>query len=391
MRHEFTTAVAIAVALGGLASCSPDSATRPIASSQNALLNEADDDETLVVDNDKADCPNADFNSIQAAVLAAAPGTTILVCPGTYTENVRIETHAKDGLTLIGLGGPQKVILDGLLGTAAPTGYDGIVLRDVSDVDIRGFTVTGFHENVFLQTGADRNTIRHNVARGPSAHDGIRVDDADENLIEHNVIFGNGVPPRGCGVDLQLGAKNNVVRHNRIFGQDRAGVRLRGAGTGNIVIANQSEGNGNGILIETTAGSRVEHNRFEDNFAQGDQRGVGIRLLNTVSTPATPNVVRHNEIEGNQSDGIALENADGNLIERNQSDENGRDGIRADPLSAANTIRRNRMAKNGEHDAHDDSVGPGTAGTANFWLKNRCKTENRPGLCETRKNEDDSN
>jgi SLT domain-containing protein len=32
--------------------------------------------------------------------------------------------------------------------------------------------------------------------------------------------------------------------------------------------------------------------------------------------------------------------------------------------------------------AHDDSVGPGTSGTANFWLENHCQTQNRPGLCE---------
>ena len=33
-----------------------------------------------------------------------------------------------------------------------------------------------------------------------------------------------------------------------------------------------------------------------------------------------------------------------------------------------------------EHDAHDDSLGTGTAGTANVWRRNRGRTENRPGL-----------
>jgi hypothetical protein len=40
------------------------------------------------------------------------------------------------------------------------------------------------------------------------------------------------------------------------------------------------------------------------------------------------------------------------------------------------------MSGSGEHDAHDDSVGPGIAGTANFWVDNICETGNRPGLCE---------
>jgi hypothetical protein len=56
--------------------------------------------------------------------------------------------------------------------------------------------------------------------------------------------------------------------------------------------------------------------------------------------------------------------------------------VEAHAASDGNTIERNVIRESGEHDAHDDSVGPGTAGTANFWLKNNCKTENRPGLCE---------
>jgi pectin methylesterase-like acyl-CoA thioesterase len=55
---------------------------------------------TLVVDDDKVQCPNADFTSIQAAVTAATPGTTIVVCPGTYTEQVTIPA-GKNDLTLV--------------------------------------------------------------------------------------------------------------------------------------------------------------------------------------------------------------------------------------------------------------------------------------------------
>jgi len=63
---------------------------------------------------------------------------------------------------------------------------------------------------------------------------------------------------------------------------------------------------------------------------------------------------------------------------------NGRDGIRVfDSLAAENTIERNVIRESGEHDAHDDSVGPGTGGTANFWINNKCETDNRLGLlCE---------
>jgi parallel beta-helix repeat protein len=336
---------------------------------------------TLIVDNDLADCPNADFTSIQAAVLAADPGTKILICPGTYVEEVVIAGPAKSGIRLIGRGRAEEVVLDGLLGVAAPTGYNGIELSNVSDVVITNFTVTRFHENIYLLPGANENTISHMIARGPSAHDGIRADNAHRNVITHNTVFDNGVPPRGCGIDLLLGSSDNLITHNDIFGQDRAGVRLLGAGVGNVVSHNRSRLNGNGVFLQNTSGSVIEHNFLEANFAQGDQRGVGIRMLSTTA-PATFNIVRFNHIQRNQSDGIALENADDNTIANNHSDDNGRDGIRADSLASGNTIEKNHMHRNLEHDAHDDSVGPGSAGTANFWIGNRCLTENRPGLCE---------
>src|SRR5262245_10236473 len=41
---------------------------------------------TLVVDNDRKDCPNAGYIRIRAAIRAAKPGDTVHVCAGTYAE-----------------------------------------------------------------------------------------------------------------------------------------------------------------------------------------------------------------------------------------------------------------------------------------------------------------
>lgn len=40
----------------------------------------------IVVDDDRVECPNAAFTRIQDAVDAAAPGSQIRVCKGTYVE-----------------------------------------------------------------------------------------------------------------------------------------------------------------------------------------------------------------------------------------------------------------------------------------------------------------
>jgi hypothetical protein len=97
--------------------------------------------------------------SIQAAVDAAAPGDTIRVMPGDYTETqsgavagVRITKP----LTLVALGpaGKVRILWNGLASQR-----DGILVEpaspgdpDVDGVEINGFTVEGFpHNGIFLR------------------------------------------------------------------------------------------------------------------------------------------------------------------------------------------------------------------------------------------------
>lgn len=56
-------------------------------SATHAQENEAREKKArILVDDDKVQCPNAAFTSIQTAVSAAHSGDTIRVCPGTYDE-----------------------------------------------------------------------------------------------------------------------------------------------------------------------------------------------------------------------------------------------------------------------------------------------------------------
>jgi hypothetical protein len=95
-------------------------------------------------------------------------------------------------------------------------------------------------------------------------------------------------------------------------------------------------------------------------------------------------------VSGFLGSGIRLgNNAQSNTVENNKSDSNGVDGIRALPGSGAggatsNIIRNNSMRSNGEHDCHDDSVGPynAPAMVANQWISDLGLTENKIGLCK---------
>ena len=66
---------------------------------------------TWTVDDDKADCPNAAFTSIQAAVNQAAPWDTVVICAGVYEELVFRFLLLAGGFAFLhkGLGVPKGV------------------------------------------------------------------------------------------------------------------------------------------------------------------------------------------------------------------------------------------------------------------------------------------
>jgi hypothetical protein len=359
MRHRWALTLSIAVA--ALTFAPQGLATRPV-----------------VVDDDHAQCHNAQYTSIQAAVNAAGPGIRIEVCAGTYAEEVLIATAAKNDLRLHARGRRGAVVLDG-----NNTMLFGFKLEQVNGVLIEGFDIRRYHDGIVLN-GADDNTIRHNHTSAAWDHDGIVVmGGSDANNVHHNVSF-NNTQPIGCGISVGGGSRDNRVHHNLTFGNMNAGILLGGgllgaAGPGNVVAFNRVVNNpGHGILSALTGGSRIHHNYVRHNGFRADRPGHGIFLTGAGTTGV---VVAYNRVLNSTLDGISLANADANRLVRNHSRANGRDGIRADSASTDNRITRNHMRRNTEHDCHDDSVGGGTVGTANFWLRNHGRTENRPGLC----------
>jgi parallel beta-helix repeat protein len=303
---------------------------------------------TWFVDNDGADCPNADYTSIQAAVASPTtlPGDTIQVCAGTYNESVTVN---KNDLSIKAKGPAGAVLLDG----NGPPLY-GFGLVGVTGVLIEGFSVTQYHNNIHL-FGSDGNIIRSNITFDASDHDGIVADQgSDANLIEHNVSFGN-VRPIGCGISAGGGSSNNIIRNNEVFGNANAGILLGGgvigsAGPGNVVAHNYSHDNGKpvagttrgiGILNAITPGSIIAHNRVQSNNAHGIQ----------VSGAASTNVtVEYNLVGGNGSlnsdDGIRLQEASASIVRYNDSRRNRHNGIHLTG-SSNNLVEYNVLDDNG--------------------------------------------
>jgi nitrous oxidase accessory protein NosD len=379
---------------------------------------------TLVVDNDGAECPQAEYATIQQAVAAAEAGDKILVCPGLYTGTVVIDTP---NLRIEAQAAPGEVVLRG----TGAVGELGFVLLNTTGVVLEGFTVQGFGRAQIRIQGGSGNTVRKNVTKDAVVNDGIQVTSSSANVVEQNTSHGNLQDGIFVGriTDIPFEpASDNIIRHNETF-NNRFGINLNGSGPGNVIFGNRSHDNTQrGIAnLNLSHGNEITYNHV---FANGLTAipgvagvGVGINVNNSslvivrsnraegngtsgiTLTTAANNVVTHNLSDGNAASGVQLNAATGSVVEKNllyrnmdgvrmfnnaaanriQSNyiwRSGRDGIRAEVTSSDNRIERNIMLNSEEHDAHDDSAGTATAGTANFWIDNHCRTENRLVLCD---------
>lgn len=244
-------------------------------------------------------CPDAQFTSIQAAVDAAAPGDRILVCAGTYHEQVTVSTndvriHAQDKPAPRGRGRRAPVVVDA-------DGHDfGFRVLNASRVTIEGFHVEHAHEADIFLNGATSTTIRRNVTTG-AGHDGIELVASHDNVIEHNVSIDNPAV-NACGINVAGGSQRNVVRHNRLVNNEW-GIQISGGTTADNVIAhNTSLGNrGNGIRnVGGASGTLIERNRASGNGSTPSASTTGTTNAGIrIATGSTGIVVRSNHARDN--------------------------------------------------------------------------------------------
>jgi nitrous oxidase accessory protein NosD len=356
------------------------------------------------------ECPEADFVSIQAAVAAATAGSTIKVCPGLYNESVVVPKplrlsaprHKSEAtrcpsdpatdptryaiVDSPGLGDGFRLQADGIVleGFVAQGNLTGIVTdpafaghrirRAISQGNNVGIALGG---SGALESAVAQSCVR-NTSVGLSSFSLRRAQIRGNELTGNNVgisLFGGGdvevihnsVSESPVTAMRASRAANVSVRHNHVA---RAGAALLYDGSTGDIRFNLIEGAvAEGIQLRSSAGVVARFNHVRES-------GVGVRLLRTSGT-----TVERNAIERSQGHGILLELSDTNAVERNLSRDNGGDGLRVASQSSANNITGNALLGNGEYDCHDDTVGAGTAGTANFWIRNLGQTENRPGLC----------
>jgi parallel beta-helix repeat protein len=276
------------------------------------------------VDDDRVQCPNADFTSIQAAVNIASPDDTIIVHDGTYNENLVVNK----ALTI---KAASKPIIDG--GAAGDC-----ISVSVNNVFISGFEIRNGYNGISGQTSG--STFSNNII-----HDNLNI-------------------PGSAGVGILLWGDNdnNIVTGNEIYNNDRQGIFI---------------GYGDDSKIST--GNVIENDVIYDNglyrYANGpDASAYGIQLW-----CADYNLIKNNEIylhddwfaypEFDFAQGIYLCDANGNTVVGNYlHDNNYGVGLWHPARSIGNNyINYNNIAGNTGYGVCTFDGLPAVDGRFNWW------------------------
>lgn len=320
--------------------------------------------------------------SIQAAVDAASPGTTIVVQPGTYAENVAITTAGialrGQGATLVPPASAQPnacsfgdPATDGICGIGEVDFSDPnnpVLVHPLDDVTVSGFTVRGFPGSGVVFFGAHNPRIV-----------GVNAIDNDE-----------------YGIARFVSTDGKIVA-SVATGSDEAGIYVGDSPDANVLLAgNEVSDNLFGFFLRDSAHGSVVGNRVHDNC-------VGILNLNTGSNEAgnyriIGNAVFHNDkfCPANDEDGtpplsgigVAIVNGHANTVTGNQITDNVPSGdsafsggvIVVDGGGGLEPPFDNRVSGNVMHGNQPDIFWDGS-GTGNVFAHNACDTSVPDGLC----------
>ncbi len=273
-------------------------------------------------------CATAAYSKINDAVTAASAGDIVVVCAGTYTEDVAVSK----ALTLSGQGA-----------TIDATGLDNGIKITASNVTVMGFTVenaTG--EGILAQ---QPNPVKGPMIQGQQLYTGAPITHV---VIKHNVVENNdrgGLPanaatttyaeckpsgqvPGDCGEGIHLwSVANSQVLLNTVTG-NAGGILLTdefGPTYGNLIAGNVVTDNAydcgitlpshnlgrdpqTGKLMPTFGGvydNTVRNNILLDNGLKG--QGAGVLIAAPFPGAASyGNVIEGNTIAGSGLAGVTI-------------------------------------------------------------------------------------
>jgi parallel beta-helix repeat protein len=223
-------------------------------------------------------------------------------------------------------------------------GTSNTIIANTLGTDVGRAVEIGNDDGV-LVAGGFGNVIGGNFAAGNN-DSGVQVEAGQNHRVENNEL-GSAALPNDDGVLVQ--SSFNVVIGNTATGNRDAGVKIDSPAAGppalgNVVDANDLDGNEQGVVIEDSHRNAVTDNTITGNLDEGV-------LIESFDRPnADGNWLTGNTIDGNGLSGVRIEDGDDNsvgLVDRevNVITDNGEDGVTVesgdDNAVVNNSIYRN--------------------------------------------------
>lgn len=172
-------------------------------------------------------------DSIQTALDNAVSGDVIILKPGIYTENIKIDKH--DLIISSESGNPDDTVI------TAKSSDNHVISLQADNVKISGLGITGTKNK----------------------YAGIYLSECNNCVIENNKILNNGY-----GIYL-LNSKGNKLLNNVVTNSGESGILLL-ASTNNTLSGNTaSENEDTGIHISTSDGNTLTGNNVSSNDVYG--------------------------------------------------------------------------------------------------------------------------
>jgi len=227
----------------------------------------------------------ADYSSIQDAIDAANPESTILVRAGTYVEQLNIDKS----LTITGAGPGTAVQFP----AGGPADSAVIHIHDVSSVRIASLSVEATEPDVDgIRVRDAAAIILDSIEARNNSQDGVDIRNSNAIQILSSTFEDNGMD----GIQVDIGAANVAIVSCRsaLNGQD--GIKVRNCSDVLVQECTASLNGDDGILVRDATGVELIGNTSTNNI------GWGISVNNSPDT-----IMDDNTVSGNGTGNIKCE------------------------------------------------------------------------------------
>jgi nitrous oxidase accessory protein NosD len=255
----------------------------------------------ILVDDDRVQCPTAQFTSIQPAIDSAAAGSVIRVCPGTYKEqlsiNKTLRIEGENGAILM----PTNMIANGTESTGPLAA--AILVEGAANVEIEGLIIDGTNNGI-VGCGPDLYGVLFQNSSGSVRHNAVRhfrLGSADAACQSGEAIEIDN--PGGANLNVRVGS-------NSVWDYQKNGITVNDTGTTAEIVRNVVTGIGptggaaqNGVQVGFGATGSIRLNNISGNVwspcvspTDCSTNATGILVFDSNSVEIHENVLTGNQI-----------------------------------------------------------------------------------------------